>query len=378
MNRRRTVTDLLDRVSTSTDTGLRLLDRDERETWVPWSEVHARAARVAGALHEVGVARGDRVALVYPTGAEFFDVFFGILLAGAVPVPLYPPVRLGRLGEYADRTAAMLRAVDARLVLSCARVRRLLGPAIARYWPALGCRTLEELPRADPLVVRLDDDELALVQFSSGTTAAPKPVALSHRAVVAQTVCLNGCWPRVEGRPEVGVSWLPLYHDMGLIGCVFPAIERSATLTLIPPELFVARPAIWLRAISRYRATISPAPNFAYGLCVDRIRDEELTGVDLSLWRIALNGAEPVAPRVLRRFQQRFACWGFRAGGAHPRLWTLGGLSCGHVFFARAEIHELPVRPWRVGLDRPRDRMRGRYRDRLRGPAVTRFRVASG
>ncbi|MBD3854232.1 MAG: AMP-binding protein, partial [Acidobacteria bacterium] len=285
---------------------------------LPWSEVHERARSVAGRLREAGVLPGQRVALVYPTSAGFFDAFFGTLLAGGVPVPLYPPVRLGRLDEYHQRTAAMLRAVDARLVLADKRVRRLLGPAVEAARPALGCRTIEELLPAAPSSTPVGEGDLALVQFSSGTTVEPKPVALSHRAVVAQTVRLNGFWPDSDGVVHSGASWLPLYHDMGLIGCVFPALERGAALTLIPPELFVARPAVWLRTISRYRATVSPAPNFAFGLCADRIRDEELEGVDLSSWRVALNGAEPVAADVLRRFQRRFAAWGFRSEALTP------------------------------------------------------------
>ncbi len=258
------------------------------------------------------------MALVYPTCAEFFEAFFGILAAGAVPVPLYPPVRLGRLDEYTDRTAAMLRAVDARLVLAERRVRRLLGEAVAAAGPVHGCLDVGSLPAAEALEVEVCAAELALVQFSSGTTVDPKPVALSHRAVIAQTVRLNSFWPDGNGLVHSGASWLPLYHDMGLIGCVFPALERPAVLTLIPPELFVARPAEWLRTISRYRATVSPAPNFAYGLCVEKIRDEEMEGVDLSSWSVALNGAEPVAPRVLRRFQERFSRWGFRAEALTP------------------------------------------------------------
>ena len=313
-----TVNALLERAAGFPDTGLRLVDRNQKTGWLPWPEILDRSARVAGGLNELGVARGDRVALVYPTCVGFFDAFFGILLAGAVPVPLYPPVRLGRLDEYADRTAAMLRAVDARLVLADNRVRRLLGPALAQARPELGCRSTEGLPEADPLRVEVKASDLALVQFSSGTTVEPKPVALSHRAVVAQTVCINGFWPEAAGRRDSGVSWLPLYHDMGLIGCVFPALERPGTLTLIPPELFVSRPAVWLQTISRYRATLSPAPNFAFGLCVEKIRDEELEGVDLSSWRVALNGAEPVAPRVLRAFQERFAAWGFRPQALTP------------------------------------------------------------
>jgi acyl-CoA synthetase (AMP-forming)/AMP-acid ligase II len=313
-----TINRLLERAAVSANGGLRILDRRERSRWLPWSEIHDRARAAAGRILACGVSPGQRVALIYPTCADFFDAFFGTLLAGAVPVPLYPPIRLGRLDEYHERTAAMARAADARLVLAEKRVRRLLGPAIEAARPALGCRTLDELPHAQPGSLPVGDGALALVQFSSGTTVDPKPVALSHRAAVAQTVRLNGFWPDGNGVVHSGVSWLPLYHDMGLIGCVFPALERGASLTLIPPELFVARPGAWLRAISRYRATVSPAPNFAYGLCVDRIRDDELEGVDLSSWRVALNGAEPVAAEVLRRFQRRFAAWGFRPEALTP------------------------------------------------------------
>jgi fatty-acyl-CoA synthase len=313
-----TLNSFLERAAGYPDAGLRFLDRQERARWFPWSEILRRARRVAGGLQDAGIFGGDRVALVYPTCVEFFDAFFGVLLAGAVPVPLYPPVRLGRLEEYDGRTAAMLRAVQARLVLADRRVRRLLGSAIEGAGPALGCRTTESLTESAPQTITVNRDDLALVQFSSGTTVDPKPVALSHRAVVAQTVRLNAFWPDGNGIVHSGATWLPLYHDMGLIGCVLPALERPAVLTLLPPELFVARPAAWLRAISHHGATVSPAPNFAYGLCVDKIRDEEMEGVDLSSWRVALNGAEPVAPRVLRAFQERFSRWGFRADALTP------------------------------------------------------------
>ncbi len=314
-----TLAELLERAARHGDVGLRFVDAAERAEWYPWPAVRSRALDACGRLQDHGVSPGDRVALVLPTSIEFFDAFFGVLLAGAVPVPLYPPVRLGRLDEYAARTARMLELVRARLVVTDRRVRRLLGQAVAAARPPLGCVALDELPGATPRPQSVTPDGLALVQFSSGTTVDPKPVALSHRAVMAQTLRLKGFWPQPEDRTvDSGVSWLPLYHDMGLIGCVLPALEHPGTLTLIPPELFVARPAVWLRTISRYRATISPAPNFAYGLCLDKIRDDELDGVDLSCWRVALNGAEPVAPRVLRGFCERFAGWGFRPSAMTP------------------------------------------------------------
>jgi fatty-acyl-CoA synthase len=276
--------------------GLRFVDRSESATWFGWREVRERALAVCGGLRGLGLRRGDRVALIFPTGIEFFDAFFGVLLAGAVPVPLYPPVRLGRMAEYLHRTARMLERSGCRLVLADSRVPSASAP--------------------DPVAVAPSD--LGLIQFSSGTTVDPKPVALSHRAIAAQVEILNGFWRDTDELRHSCVSWLPLYHDMGLIGCVFPALSRDATLTLLGPELFVARPALWLRALSRYRATISPAPNFAYSLCVSRVSDAEMEGADLSGWRTALNGAEPVAPSVLRAFCDRFARWGFRREALTP------------------------------------------------------------
>jgi acyl-CoA synthetase (AMP-forming)/AMP-acid ligase II len=300
------------------DGGLRFIDRGERERWMAWTELRDRALAVCGGLQELGVQSGERIALVFPTGPDFFAAFFGALLAGAVPTPLYPPVRLGRLHEYLQRTARMLEVTKAVVVLADLRVKRILGESVATARPRLGCRTLDELPRAGGRPVKVEPSDLAMVQFSSGTTVDPKPVALSHRGVVAQTEILNGFFRDTDEQRHSCVSWLPLYHDMGLIGCVFPALSRDAQLTLIGPELFVARPALWLRAISRYRATISPAPNFAYGLCVHRIADAEMEGVDLSSWQVALNGAEAVAPSVLRAFVDRFARWGFRPEALTP------------------------------------------------------------
>ncbi len=317
----RTLLDLLDRAGDVEDRGLTLLDRREQPTFLSWRRVAEGAQKTATALGALGVGAGERVALVYPTAPEFFDAFFGILAAGAVPVPLYPPVRLGRLAEYHRRTARMIQAAGARLVLADRRVRRLLGEAVERARPARGCRTLEGLPRlaaAGAAPTRPAASDLALVQFSSGTTVDPKPVALSHRAILAQVAILNGLWPEADDVVPSGASWLPLYHDMGLIGCVFPALALATDLTLLGPEVFVTRPAAWLRAISRSRAMVSPAPNFGYGLCVEKIRDEELDGVDLSSWRVALNGAEAVSARTLRAFAERFRRWGFRAEALTP------------------------------------------------------------
>jgi fatty-acyl-CoA synthase len=313
-----TLNELLERAAESEDSGLRFLDRRERETWVPWRGVRERATEVCGSLQALGIEPGERVTMVFPTGPGFFEAFFGTLLAGAVPVPLYPPVRLGPVAEYRERTARMIALSGARLVLSDESTGRALIEAVELAAPSLGSRTLDELPQATAQAVTVRPSDLALVQYSSGTTMDPKPVALSHRALVAQAVLLNGYWPDDEKVRHTGVSWLPLYHDMGLVGCVLPALERPSQLTLLRPEVFIGHPASWLRAISRYRATVSPAPNFAYGTCVSRIRDEELDGVDLSSWRVALNGAETVVPNVMRAFAERFRRWGFREEALTP------------------------------------------------------------
>jgi acyl-CoA synthetase (AMP-forming)/AMP-acid ligase II len=303
---------------------VRFIDRREQPTELSYGEILARAREVAAGLLRRGLRQGDRVAIILPTCPEFFFAFFGASLAGLVPVPLYPPVRLGRLDEYHRGTAEMLRACGARLVVTDGQVRRILGPTIERAGPGLACTTTGRLaePGGNGPEAAGDGDALALIQFSSGTTGAPRPIRLTHRQVLSNAGLIVDrileSYPEGPGLTHHGVSWLPLYHDMGLVGCVFTSLLHAAELTLIPPELFLARPGIWLRTISRYRGTTSPAPNFAYALCADRIRDADLDGVDLSSWRLALNGAEPVSPATLKRFADRFAPFGLRPEALTP------------------------------------------------------------
>ena len=311
-----TLIEMLDAAAQS-ESGLVFVDRKEQDHEVPFARIREQALSIGADLVRRGVRKGDRVALVLPTCPEFVECFFGVLCAGAIPVPLYPPLRLGKLDEFHRRTTTMMKAVDAAMVVTDERIRRFLGVAVANSAPALGCVTASGLggPIAD--AVKVGADDIAVVQFSSGTTNDPKPVALTHANLLSNLATLEHSMTADGARP-VGVTWLPLYHDMGLIGNLLSAFYVPAKVVLLPPELFVAMPGAWLRAISRHRGTITAAPSFAFGLCLKRIHDEELEGVDLSSWSICLNGAEAVSAEAQRRFIERFGRWGFSASSFTP------------------------------------------------------------
>ncbi len=293
--------------------GVTFVDLKERERWLSWREVHERALHAAAAYRAWGVRPGDAVAIVLRTEPAFLDAFFGAWLAGAVPVPLYPPVRLGRLEEYLASTARMITRSGARLVVSRGGTRRLLGEAVERSRPALGCRDADDLLGAaaggGTAATDAAPGDLGLVQFSSGSTVDPKPVALTHGALEAQADALVALVAPTAA--DALVSWLPLYHDMGLIGGLLACMSYPGPLVLIPPEHFLARPALWLRAIARHRGTISAAPSFAWAYCADRVADADLARCSLSTWRLALDGAEPVSGEAMRRFAERFERHGF-------------------------------------------------------------------
>ena len=290
----------------------------ESEEPITYGRLRDEAAAVAGGLRERGVARGDTVALMLPTGLDFLRSFFGILLARAIPVPIYPPVRLDRLEEYAARQSAILADAGVRLLVTIPRAR----PVAGLLRPAV--KTLADVVTADELAAsgapvsgpEGDGDDPAFIQYTSGSTGQPKGVLLTHDNLLANVRAIAA---GLEVRPtDVGVSWLPLYHDMGLIGSWLTCLHHGLPLTLLPPTAFLARPERWLWAIHQRRATLSAAPNFAYELCARRIPDAALEGLDLSSWRVALNGAEPVSRGTIERFARRFSPCGFRPEAMMP------------------------------------------------------------
>jgi 1-acyl-sn-glycerol-3-phosphate acyltransferase len=289
-----------------------------REETVTYEQLWSDACAIAGGLQQQGLRVGDTIALMLPTSRDYFAVFFGILLAGAVPVPLYPPARLSQIEEHVRRHAGILaNALAGTLVTTAemhrlAAVLRLHAPSVHRIVTAAELRSLH----AQPTHVALSARSTALLQYTSGSTGQPKGVVLTHANVLANIAALGQALEL--RRDDVFVSWLPLYHDMGLIGAWLGTLYFGLQLIVMSPLVFLARPLRWLEAIHRHRATLSAAPNFAYELCLKRITDDELSGLDLSTWRIVMNGAEAVMPETLTRFQERFAPSGLRRGALTP------------------------------------------------------------
>ena len=290
---------------------------DEGEQPITYGELWTGARAVAAGLRARGVARGESVALMLRTEPGFFSAFFGVLLAGAVPVPIYPPARPARLEEYAARQVKILDNAQARLLVTFPEVERVAGLLRARVRSLTGVTTLARLAQAAPTPVpAVGRDDPALIQYTSGSTGNPKGVLLSHANLLANIRSLGralGVQP-----DDVCVSWLPLYHDMGLIGMWLGSLYHGVPVVILPPLAFLARPDRWLRAISAHRATISAAPNFAFDLCVKRVAAADLAGLDLSSWRLAMNGSEAVSPDTIERFTRRFAACGFRPEAMCP------------------------------------------------------------
>jgi acyl-CoA synthetase (AMP-forming)/AMP-acid ligase II/acyl carrier protein len=285
---------------------------------IRYGELHRDASEVAGGLLELGIGVGDSVALMLPTSRDFFTAFAGILLAGGVPVPLYPPFSMERIEEYAGRQADILLNSEARILVTVDRGRSV-GHLLRARAPSLRrVTTVEELRSgaASAPAVHVVPEAPALIQYTSGSTGDPKGVLLGHRNLLAN---IRAIGKALDIKPaDVGVSWLPLYHDMGLIGCWLAPLFFGFPMTIMSPLSFLSRPERWLWTIHTRRATLSPAPNFGYELCVRKIREEVLEGLDLSCWRGALNGAEPVSAETMDRFSQRFSPYGFRPEAMMP------------------------------------------------------------
>jgi 1-acyl-sn-glycerol-3-phosphate acyltransferase len=299
-------------------THLLLHEADGGPRPITYGELWDGATAMAAALADRGVKPSDTVALMLRTEEAFFRTFFGVLLAGAVPVPIYPPVRPDRIEEYVARQANILASAGARLLVTFREVERvgsLLGGRTGALKEVVAVDRLTS-PGSMRAISRATPGESALIQYTSGSTGNPKGVLLTHANLLANLRALGQALD--IGPEDVVVSWLPLYHDMGLIGAWLGALYFGVPLAVMSPLVFLARPSRWLRAIHEHGGTISPAPNFAYDIAVRKIPDADLEGLDLGRWRLALNGSEAVSPDTIQAFTERFARWGFRPEAMCP------------------------------------------------------------
>ena len=291
-----------------------LEDDDGAVTPITYRDLHRAAMAVARSLRAHGIERGRCIAIMLPTGLGYLASFMGVLLAGGVPVPLYPPMRLDRIAEYIGRCAKILDNAQAQMLITfdrAARVAEIARDRVAAIERVLSIDALlAPIDGATSTQVAVGRDDTALIQYTSGSTGDPKGVELTHANVMANIrASAAGCG---LCNTDVVVSWLPLYHDMGLIGGWLMPFYFGIPSVLLSPMAFLSRPVRWLAALTEYRATASVAPNFAFDLCVKRIDDAALATLDLHRVRAILNGAEPILPATLDRFVARFSPVGLR------------------------------------------------------------------
>lgn len=307
-----------------------LYEDGERLAPIRYADLLAAARRIAGGLVARGLQPQQAVALMLPTGRDYLACFFGILLAGGIPVPVYPPARLAQIEDHLKRHARILDNAQAAFIITVPQAKAVAALLRARV-PSLAEIVTPQEVDAEPVTLfhRARPDDIAFLQYTSGSTGDPKGVVLTHANLLAN---LRAMGPAFKVTSEdVFVSWLPLYHDMGLIGAWFGALYFAMPLVLMSPLAFLARPARWLQAISRHRGTLTAAPNFAYELCARKLDDAELAGLDLRSLRLALNGAEPVSPATLEAFIERFVPHGLQPEAITP-VYGLAECSVGLAF----------------------------------------------
>jgi len=314
---------------------------DGREHELSYAALYESSLAWAAHFAETGLATGQTVAIMLPTSPAYLYCFYGVLLAGGVPVPLYPPARLSTIEDHLTRHIGILQSARAALLVTVPEAKALAYLLRAQVDSLRAVMTPADFAGPPPggfTPVLAKAEDVAFLQYTSGSTGRPKGVVLTHENLLANVRAMGRAARATTD--DVFVSWLPLYHDMGLIGGCFATMVLGFPVVLLSPLAFLTRPAQWLWAIHRHRGTISGGPNFAYELCMRRIDEADLEGLDLSSWRFAFNGAEPVSPETIEAFEARFAVHGLRKNVVSP-VYGLAECSVGLAFTP-------PGEPWRV------------------------------
>ena len=319
-----------------------LYGQDEALEQISYGDLLDRGKKFAASLIGQGLLPGRTVAIMLPTSMDYFYSFMGILLAGGIPVPLYPPARLTQIEDHLRRHFDILNNAQAQILITIPEalpIARLLKSQVASLEKVVEAQTLHNpAKRSVPYVPKTED--IAFLQYTSGSTGIPKGVVLTHANLLANIRIMAQTFS--VSPSDTFVSWLPLYHDMGLIGAWLSSLYCAMPVVLMSPLAFLTRPSRWLWAIHKHRGTISAGPNFAFEYCLAKVADDELEGVDLSTWRIAVNGAEMVSPATIKRFQERFGPYGFRPEAMMPSY----GLAEGSVGLAFPAGHVKPRIDW--------------------------------
>jgi len=320
-----TLIEALARLPEDPDRGFRFVGFGPAERHISWGELRLETGRRAACLAALGFAPGDRLAIALSDGAEFVSSFLGAVRAGVVPAPLPPPPLLNRsFGSYRESVSRVLASARARALLTSEDARAAFQPlsseeAAGGTPPVLSVETAFRGPASVFEAPPIGPGALCFLQFTSGSTATPRGVMVTHGNLAANLEAFGGPAGFGPKRPEdVIVSWLPLYHDMGLIGIVLGALYHDVPTVILSTSSFGRDPRIWLKTIHRHRGTITYAPNFAYALVTRRLRDADLSGLDLSCLRVAGCGAEPIQAATLRDFAARLEPAGFRSEAFLP------------------------------------------------------------
>lgn len=318
---------------------IRVLDEEHEVATITYAQLWHGAQEVAIGLQQLGVLPGETVSLMLPTGREYFFSFMAILMAGAIPVPIYPPVRMSQLEEHLRRHSGILQNCRASYLITVPQAKLVAGLLKSQVASLRNVVTVAELPGQGGTYLQpvIGGQDIAFLQYTSGSTGNPKGVVLTHANLLAN-IRVMGEVVKASSR-DVFVSWLPLYHDMGLIGAWFGSLYYAMELVVMSPIAFITQPQRWLWAMHNYRGTLSAAPNFGYELCLKRIVDSDLQGLDLQHWRLAFNGAEQVSPATIARFTQRFKPYGFREQTMTP----VYGLAESSVGLAFSDIGKPPA-----------------------------------
>jgi 1-acyl-sn-glycerol-3-phosphate acyltransferase len=310
---------------------IQLYDDADTGEIVSYQQLLTRAQAVAAGLQSLGVGSQHPVAIMLPTGTGYFYSFFGILLTGCIPVPLYPPARPSQLEDHIRRHTSILNNCQPAILITVPEAKTIARLLKSQVESIKHIVTVEELRDSGKSLQPYENkaEDIAFIQYTSGSTGTPKGVVLTHQNLLANIRAMGAVVN--ANSDDVFVSWLPLYHDMGLIGAWLGSMYYAARFVVMSPLAFLTKPQRWLWAIHRYGGTLSASPNFGYEFCVRRIADEELENLDLSSWRAAFNGAEPVSPDTVKRFCDRFADYGFRREAYMP-VYGLAENSVGLAF----------------------------------------------